>query len=311
MHRRAFIATAAAGGLVALGFDAFGSSPSASPLAIHKALKIGMITGGATLSEKFAIAREAGFAGVELDAPAEVDAEELADAKQSSGVVVPGVVNSAHWSKPLNHQDESVREEGLAAFEQAIRDANAWCDRGVGQFSFAPTVLLVPAVVDGTKSYDEAYDLSIRGIARVLPLAKELGVQIAIENVWNNFLLSPVEAARYVDELNEIAGDTVVGWYLDVGNLWRYGWPTHWVRALGSRIMRLDIKAYSRAKADSEGKWAGFGAEIGDGDIDWAATRRALSSVGFTGWAVAEVGGGDLERLQSISARLDRVLGLG
>jgi len=311
MHRRTFIATAAAGGLATLGFDAFGSSLSPRPLAIHKALKIGMITGGATLSEKFAIAREAGFAGVELDAPANVDPAELADAKQSSGVVVPGVVNSAHWSKPLNHQDESVREEGLAAFEQAIRDANAWCDRGVGQLSFAPTVLLVPAVVDGTKPYDDAYELSMRGIARVLPLAKELGVQIAIENVWNNFLLSPVEAARYVDELNETAGDTVVGWYLDVGNVWRYGWPSHWVRALGSRIMRLDIKAYSRSKADSEGKWAGFGVEIGDGDIDWAATRRALSSVGFSGWAVAEVGGGDLKRLQSISARLDRVLGLG
>ena len=305
MNRRMFIATA---GTIAA------ASAFAQPLwhhsparRIRKALKLGMIQAEGTLAEKFALAKAAGFAGVELDSPSTLSTDEVLDAKRSTSLLVPGVVNSAHWSKPLNHPEIGVREEGLAALEQAIRDANSWCDREAG---IKPTVLLVPAVVRQEMPYEEAKHLSIEAIGRVLPLARELRVCIAIENVWNEFLLSPIEAAAYVDDLNAVAHEQVVGWYFDVGNIWRYGWPEHWIRTLADRIVRLDIKGYSRAKSDKEGRWAGFGVEIGDGDLDWAAVRKALDEIGYSGWATAEVSGGDAARLADISIRMDRVLGL-
>jgi L-ribulose-5-phosphate 3-epimerase len=309
MDRRGFMAGLAAAGLgAALVARSRGGEPERVTLPIRKAVKIGMIAGGTGLVEKFAIAREAGFAGVELDAPADLDSAEVAEAKTRTGIVVPGVVNSVHWAKPLNHPEASVREEGVAGLEAAVRSAAAWCTKTVAH---GPTVLLVPAVVRKEMSYAEAWRLSMEGILRVMPLARELGVRVAIENVWNEFLLSPVEAARYSDEINERAGWAGVGWHFDIGNVWRYGWPEHWIAALGPRIWRLDVKGYSRAKADETGKWSGFGVEIGEGDLDWAAVRGALSRIGYRGWAAAEVRGGDAARLREVSERMDRVLGLG
>jgi hexulose-6-phosphate isomerase len=131
-----------------------------------------------------------------------------------------------------------------------------------------------------------------------------LGVTIALENVWNNFLLSPLEAARYIDEL----GSARVGWYLDVGNLVLYGWPEHWVEALGPRIVKLDIKDYSRSRLDNEGRWKGFGVGIGEGDAGWERVMAALDRAGYSGWASAEVGGGGRERLTQVFDRMSAVL---
>ena len=143
-----------------------------------------------------------------------------------------------------------------------------------------------------------------REIRAVLPLAAQLQVRIALENVWNNFLLSPLEAARYVDELDS----PWVGWYFDGGNVVRYGWPEHWVRTLGPRLLKLDVKEYSRTKRDQEGRWKGFDVKIGDGDCDWPAVMSALAAIKYKGWATAEVPGGDARRLREIADRMDRVL---
>ena len=141
-------------------------------------------------------------------------------------------------------------------------------------------------------------------IRRVLPLAQELGIKILFENVWNQFLLSPLEAARYVDEFES----PIVGWYFDVGNVVNYGWPEQWVRILGKRIGKLDVKEFSRKKRNEQGLWKGFDVEIGDGDCNWPEVMKALDEVGFQGWATAEVRGGDAARLQDIAERMDRVL---
>ncbi len=307
MDRRAFLGKTAAFGALA----AFGARPAKAeytrPVRYPKALKLGMIEGGVTLAEKFTIARRAGFQGVELDSPSNLDTAEVIAARDETGLMIPGVVDSVHWSKPLNHPDESVREEGLAGLEQAIRDCAAWMTPPWHE-DMVRTVLLVPAVVNKDMPYADARRLSIECIAKVLPLAREHRVKIAIENVWNEFLLSPLEAAAYVDELNEIAGTSTAGWYFDIGNVWRYGWPEHWIDALGNRILRVDIKDYSRAKADKEGKWAGFGVEIGKGDLDWSAVRAALGRTRYHSWATAEVRGGDAARLLDISRRMDTVL---
>ncbi len=324
MDRRGFLTAAAglaAAGVVgggsrgAAGQVASGGSPVRwGPRQVRKALKFGMIGEGGSIAEKFRIAREAGFEGIEMDSPNDLDRAEVLAAREASGLTIAGVVNSVHWGKPLSHPDAAVRMEGRHGLERAILDCRAYG---------GTTVLLVPAVVNAEVSYGEAWERSMREIRAVLPMAQDVGVQIALENVWNSFLLSPLEAARYVDELRATPGvrestecadgisRPTVGWYFDVGNVWAYGWPGHWLGALGSgRIARLDIKGYSRAKADKEGKWAGFGVEIGDGDVPWDSVRDWLTTTGWWGWATAEVGGGDLARLKDIAARMDRVLGI-
>ena len=216
----------------------------ASRLQIKKALKYGMIGEGegATIAEKFATAKAAGFDGVEMDSPSDLDADEILAARDASGLAIPGVVDSAHWRDTLSHPEAEVRARGLAALETALRDAATFG---------ATTVLLVPAVVNEQVSYADAYARSQAEIRKALPLAEEVGVKIAIENVWNGFLLSPLEAARYIDEFES----DHIGWYFDIGNIVNYGWPHHWIEALGQRILKLDIKDFSRTKRDEEGLW--------------------------------------------------------
>jgi hexulose-6-phosphate isomerase len=252
---------------------------------LRKALKFGMVGVEGSLRDKFQAALDAGFEGIELDSPNDLDSDEVLSAKEATGIELPGVVDSVHWHKTLGDPDPAVRAEGVAGLETALGDCKIYG---------GTTVLLVPAVVNGRISYAEAYVRSIGEIEKVLPLAKELGIQIAIENVWNNFLLSPLEAARYVDTF----GSDLVGWYMDIGNIVKYGWPAQWLRTLGKRVLKLDIKDYSRKTG-----WA----KIGEGDSDWPEVMRALADIGYEGWASAEVAGGGPERLKEISERMDRV----
>jgi L-ribulose-5-phosphate 3-epimerase len=269
--------------------------PARSRPPLRLAVKYGMIKPGATVLEKFELLRTLGYDGVELDSPGGPPAAEVLEAGKRTGIQVPGVVDSVHWSKTLSDADAGVRAEGRAALEQALRDCKA-CGGG--------TVLVVPAVVKKGVSYADAYRRSQEEIRKVLPLAGELSVAIAVENVWNNFLLSPLEAARYIDEFES----PHIGWHFDVGNIVNYGWPEDWVLILGKRILRLDIKEFSRKKRDEEGLWKGFAAEIGDGDCDWPAVMKALAEVGYSGWACAEVGGGDEHRLADVLGRMRKVL---
>jgi hexulose-6-phosphate isomerase len=180
--------------------------------------------------------------------------------------------------------------------ETALRDCKA-----LGGTS----VLLVPAVVDKLVSYDDAYHRSQEGIRKCIPLARELGVKIAVENVWNSFLLSPLEAARYIDEFE---APDAVGWHFDIGNVINIGWPEQWIRILGKRILKLHIKEYSRTKRDHEGPGAGFGVELMQGDNDWPAIMKALDDIGYHSWACAEVGGGDKNRLKFVAERMNKLL---
>ena len=171
--------------------------------------------------------------------------------------------------------------------------------------------LVVPAVVNARQPYDRAWTLSQAEIAKCVPLAKELGVAIAIENVWNSFLLSPLEAARYVDEFKSDA----VRFHFDIGNVVNYGWPEQWIRVLGNRIAKLHIKDYSRKKRDDAGLWKGFDVELGEGDANYAAVMAALDDVGYStatsgNWATAEVNGGDRKRLKQVADQMDRLFRL-
>ena len=297
--RRTFLKTTATGvvvGSVAMnaGNSAADNAEKSRP-AIKKAVKIGMVKAGKTLIEKFKLLKDLGYDGVELNAPSGLKHDEVLAAIDKTGLPVHGVVNSVHWRQTLSHENPKVRAAGLKGLMTALRDAKAYK---------ATSVLLVPAVVNKTVSYKDAYIRSQAEIRKALPLAKELGISILFENVWNNFLLSPLEMARYIDEFES----DLVGAYFDVGNVVRFGWPEHWILALGKRIRKLDIKEYSRKLQNSKGPRAGFRVKIGDGDCDWPAVMRALARIGYSGWATAEVAGGDRKRLKEIAERMDRAL---
>ena len=167
------------------------------------------------------------------------------------------------------------------------------------------TVLVVPGVVNEKVSYEQAYITSQNAIRELIPYAEETGMQIALENVWNNFLISPVEAKRYIDEINH----PLVGWYFDIGNVLRYGWPEHWIKTLNSRIMKLHIKEFSRELMNLKGLWEGFKVDLLKGDNNWPVVMKAVSQIKHTGgWLTAEVGGGDRNHLKTISVQMDEII---
>ncbi len=261
---------------------------------IKKSLKFGMVEEGTSILEKFKLLKELGYDGVELDSPSDLDQDEVLAAKKETGLEIPGIIDSVHWKFHLTDPDPAVRAKGIEGLKTALND----CKRFGGT-----TVLLVPGVVNKDVSYESAYKTSQEEIRKVLPLAEELDIKIAIENVWNNFLLSPLEAARYVDELDS----PMIGWYMDVGNVVRYGWPEHWIRTLGKRILKMDIKEYSREKQEKEGIWKGFDVNLLEGDCNWPAVMAAVDEIGYTGWGSAEVPGGKRDRLKDISDRMDKI----
>ena len=278
--------------------DASAAAPAKA--VFRKALKYGMIKepSAKTVEERFALVKGLGFDGVELDSPSNLDEDEVIAARDSTGLVVEGLVDSALWRENMGSADVETRRRARGALEHALRQAVTFG---------ADSVLLVPAVVNESTSYETAWNNSLDELRGVAPMAEELGVRIALENVWNNFLVSPIEARHYLDEV----GSPNVGWHFDVGNVLRYGWPEHWIEALGAKyVFKLDVKDYSRKKMNDEGLWKGFDVKIGDGDSGWPRVVAALDAIGFDGWAAAEVRGGDAERLADVSARMDRVLGL-
>lgn len=298
IDRRKFIQQAATGAIgLTIPHSQFVHSKAKQQPLINKSLKYGMIQEGNTVLEKFQLVKSLGFDGVELDSPNQLERQEVLRARDETGLYIPGVVNSMHWKKPLSHPDADVRRECIEATFEAIDDCQAYGGN---------TVLLVAGIVNEEISYQEAYQRTQESIRKILPTAEKAGIAIAIENVWNNFLLSPLEAARFIDELDSPA----IGWYFDVGNIMRYGWPWHWIEVLDKRIFKIDIKEFSLTKMKEEGLWQGFQVKLTEGEIDWARVNKALAKIGYQGWASAEVPGGDHSRLQEIAAGMDKIMGM-
>ncbi|MDZ7605730.1 MAG: TIM barrel protein [Cyclobacteriaceae bacterium] len=224
MNRNQFLKLSAGVAAGTLVTPFAGSAYSAeTKLTIKKSLKFGMVEEKLSVLDKFKLLKDVGFHGVELDSPNDLNMKEILDARDKTGLLIPGTVNSLHWKSPISDPDPKVRAICTESMKNALRDTKAYGGN---------TVLLVNGVVNDKVSYDEAYSRSQEEIRKIIPVAEETGVKIAIENVWNNFLISPMEAARYVDELNS----EMVGWYFDIGNILRYGWPEQWIKILDKRI---------------------------------------------------------------------------
>jgi len=285
IDRRTFLKTSGAA-VAAASLAAEARSADASSPGWKKAFMLGTSQG--PILPDFERLKEAGFQGVELISPNKLDRAEVLRARDKTGLVIHGVSGANHWKEPLSHPDPKVVESSLAAIRQELEDCRAYG---------GTTVLVVPAVVNEKVSYRDAYKRSKEAISKLLPDAEKHGVKIAIEEVWNKFLLSPVEFSRYIDEFDS----PWLGAYFDVGNVVEYGYPQEWIRELGKRILKIHIKEYKKDRR--------FNYLLGEGEIDWPAVTRALHDVGYRGWVTAEVGYGDLNTLKDVVRRMDKILG--
>lgn len=271
-------------------------NPGKENVTLKKSLVFGMINEELSLTDKFKLVKDLGFHGVELNSPVDIPLDEILNAKAKSGIELPSVINKDHWSSPLSDPNPEIRKKCIQSVATSLKEI-----KELG----GDTVLVVPGVVNEKVSYEKAYINSQNSIRELIPYAEETGMQIALENVWNNFLISPVEAKKFVDEINH----PLVGWYFDIGNVLRYGWPEHWIYTLNRRIMKLHIKEFSRELMNSKGLWEGFKVDLLKGDNNWPIVMKAVREVNHKGgWLTAEVSGGNREHLKKISGQMDEII---
>ena len=275
-----------------------GTDPLAQKNALLFSCKYGMIKDQG-LEKRLELSRTAGFDGVDFDDAASVTPDELRRAVESTGVFVHNVINHAHWKQRLTSPDKKERETAVSNVKHCMEVSHAAGGSAV--------LIVLGRATDGPDAEKRARE----EIQQLLPVAAKLGQRILIENVWNEMFYdakgprdqSAQPFADYIDSFQS----PWVGAYFDLGNHARYGDVATWVRQLGPRIVKLDIKGYSNEKADLSGVRKGF-VDITDGDIDWESVRDALREIQFTGWVAAEVGGGDLSRLQNVLKQMKQAL---
>jgi L-ribulose-5-phosphate 3-epimerase len=289
MERREFLKAAAL--VPAVGAGLAGRVQAAA--LPKKALVASMLPKELSYLERFRLAAEAGFSGIEMNTVSDPKvADEVAEAARASGVRVHSVMNSDHWRYPLSSSDPEVVSKCIAGMETSLRNAAQWK---------ADAVLLVPAVVNEQTPYQQAWDRSQKLIReRLLPLAQELKVVIGIEDVWNKFLLSPTEFAKYLDDFES----PWVQAYFDVGNILFYGFPQDWIRTLGKRIAKVHFKDFKLDRSQGRFEWV----NLGEGGVDWIEVKRAFEEIGYAGWITLEIQGGQAAYLKDVSARFDRIL---
>jgi hexulose-6-phosphate isomerase len=269
----------------------FVAAAASGRLPIKKAVYWSMVRpANAPILDKFKMIKEAGFEQVELPTtPEKEKAQEMLDASKQTGIRIHSVMNSDHWRFPLSSADPSVVEKCMEGMRTSLRNAQMWG---------ADTVLLVPAVVNPETSYQDAWTRSQKKIRELIPLAQECKVIIACEEVWNKFLLSPLEMAKYIDEFNS----PWVKAYFDVGNVAFYGYPHDWIRTLGKRIVKLHFKDFSYKQGQTKFD------NLGEGQIDFLAVYNALKDIGYQGSASLELNGGELPYLKDVSQRFENIL---
>jgi len=285
MQRRSFLKYSAVATIAPTVLKQASPALAAGSARLRKALQFGMLPRSLSDADKFALARKCGFDGIEGSPISDLAAaRELGKKAQDAGTPIHSIVYGG-WGAPFSHPDPKVIEKGLNGMKTALKSAKA---------QGAETVLLVPAIVNETVSYGDAYKRSQENIRKLLPLAEDLNIIIAVENVWNKFLLSPLEFARYVDEFDS----PYLKAYFDIGNVILFGYSQDWIRTLGKRTVKIHLKDFKRKGY----QWT----NLLDGDVNWPQVRRALDEIGYKGFLTTELHGGDEAYLKDLAARIDK-----
>jgi L-ribulose-5-phosphate 3-epimerase len=291
MNRRCFLTVTIAGTAAA----AFRTSVLAAPnRKLRKAIMYSTIGVKGSVLEKCRVMKEAGFEGVEPMGG--MDREEVLAALKETGLQAASVCCHTHWEKPLSAPDEPTRKIGYDGLVQSLQDAKTYG---------ATSVLLVPGVVRDAVTYQQCFDRSIVEIKKAIPVARDAGVKIAIENVGNNFIMSPEQAIAFLDAINS----EWVGWHFDIGNAGRVGPAERWIHLLGKRIVKIHVKDFSAKPAGPGGRTGGR-PKLLDGDTNWPAVMKALDDAGYSGWAISEQPAdqaSDLDSARDLARRMDTI----
>lgn len=265
-------------------------SGAGGALPVKKGLVMDMLPSRLSYADRFKLARDVGFEVVQAPTtPDKHEAEEIKKAADAANIRIDSVMNMDHWKYPLSSSDATVVAKSMEGMRTSLQNAKLWG---------SDAVLLVPAVVNAQTSYRDAWTRSQTEIRKLIPMAVEMKIVIAIEEVWNKFLLSPLEMNQYI---HEFQSPWIKAWF-DVGNVVFYGYPQDWIRTLGKSVYKVHLKDFKR-KEDGYA-WV----NLGDGDVDWAAVRQAFVEIGYSGSVIAELDGGDEAYLRDVSKRIDRLL---
>ena len=300
MNRRSFLKITASAAAAAAFIPASSAAPKRN---LRKAIMYSTIGVKGSVLERFRAMKEAGFEGVEPMGA--MNRDEVLAAFKETGLKAASVCDHIHWVKPLSAPDEATRKLGYDGLILALEDAKAYG---------ATSVLLVPGVVAGNgrqgSTYEECWERSIVEIKKAIPVAKDLGVKIAIENVGNNFITTPEQAVQYLDAINS----EWVGFHFDIGNVGRRGPEAEkWINVIGKRIVRLHIKDFSTAPTEPGAKAGTNRPKLMEGGTNWPAVMAALDKVGYTGWGISEQPGNqaaDVETARDLAQRMDRIFAL-
>jgi L-ribulose-5-phosphate 3-epimerase len=236
---------------------------------VKKAMCYSSLPSRIPVRQRLQLAKDAGLDGVEIPSfTTQRETEEVGTIAAELGLEIHGVMGGTHWKLPLSSTDEDVRAQGCEGIKHALQ---------VAKWAGADTVLVVPGVVTEDVSYGAAYELSQKSIREIIPTAEELGVTMALENVWNKFLLSPLEFRDYIDSFD----NPLIKAYFDVGNILLYGYPHQWIDILGERIVKVHIKDFDTTTRN-------FVALL-TGNVDYPRTMNALRGIGYSGYLTAEL----------------------
>lgn len=288
MNRRSFLQlTAAATFTGALAPEAF-----AAKRKLQKAIMYSTIGVKGSTMEKFKAMKAAGFEGVEPMGG--MDRGEVKEALKETGLKAASVCCHTHWAKPLSAPDEATRKIGFDGMVHSLNDAKEYG---------ATSILLVPGIAKNGVSYEDCFKRSVEEIKKVIPVAKDTGVKIAIENVWNDFITTPQQADDFLNAIDS----KWVGWHFDIGNVGRYSPAETWIPVLGKRILKLHIKEFNTKAMEPNNPGKGFGFKLQEGDNNWPAIMAALDKVGYSGWCISEQPGGQANSVESASDLASRM----
>ena len=254
---------------------------------MKKSISIWSFYGDWDLKQKLQLAKDAGFEGFEIDVSedgpinldtTEAELDQIAELANEVGITLSGLATGMYWGLNPASENEETQAEARKVLDKQIRSAS---------HLHIDTILVVPGSVGADfipdceeVPYDQAWQRAAAFIEQAVPLAEELGVNIGIENVWNKFLLSPMEMKVFIDQF-----DTPhVGSYFDAGNVLATGYPEQWIPILGERIKRVHFKDYRRAVGSVDGF-----CDLLSGDVNWPAVMSALNTAGYDGWVAAEM----------------------